>query len=79
MNFRLVMNSNRETFGGAGAIKNYNVSESYPPGTNELEASTAHKDRPPMRIEKLNNELSLVDFLRKEYYRRLGIYIVGDR
>ena len=40
---------------------------------SRIEDSTAAADRPPTRVP------GLTDFLRKEYYRRMGIYLNGGR
>ena len=40
---------------------------------SNLEDSTAHAGRPPIHLP------GLTDFLRKEYYRRMGIYLNGGR
>ena len=40
---------------------------------NTIEESVAAMDRPPMEVE------GLFEFLRKEYYRRMGIYINGSK
>ena len=42
-------------------------------GSNKLEDSTAAPNRPPRRIT------GLTPFLRKEYYRVVGIYINRSR
>ena len=39
----------------------------------KIDDSTAALGRPPTHIE------GLTDFLRKEYYRRMGIYLNGGR
>jgi hypothetical protein len=41
--------------------------------SNKLDESTAALGRPPTHID------GLTDFLRKEYYRRMGIYLNGGR
>lgn len=41
--------------------------------SNNLDESTAAIGRPPTHVP------GLTDFLRKEYYRRMGIYLNGGR
>ena len=43
------------------------------PPSNKLEDSTAAIGRPPVHVA------GLTDFLRREYYRRMGIYLNGGR
>jgi hypothetical protein len=46
---------------------------SFKAGSTNIDESTAAIGRPPRHIP------GLTDFLRREYYRRMGIYLNGGR